>query len=128
MYTFLLILLILDSLVLVAAVLMQAAKGGGLAASFGGVSTAADSLIGTRQAGHFLSKLTWWCGGIFLGLAFVLQLMSTRAAAPSSILDQLPAQSQGAPVTPQTTPPPQSAVPLTPAEKSPPPAAQRKDS
>lgn len=128
MYTFLLILLILDSLVLVAAVLMQAAKGGGLAASFGGVSTAADSLIGTRQAGNFLSKLTWWGGGIFLGLAFVLQLMSTRTSAPSSILDQLPGQTQSAPITPQTTPPPQSAVPLTPAEKSPPPAGQKKDS
>ncbi|HSA55559.1 MAG TPA: preprotein translocase subunit SecG [Gemmatimonadaceae bacterium] len=127
MYTFLLILLILDSLILIAGILMQAAKGGGLAATFGGVSTAADSLIGTRQAGHFLSKLTWWCGGIFLGLAFVMQLMSTRAAAPSSILDRLPGQTQGAPSSPQTAPP-QSAVPLTPAEKAPPAGGQKKDS
>ena len=60
MYTFLLVILIIDSLVLIAAVLMQAAKGGGLAASFGGVSTAADSFIGTRQAGAMasLSSLT----------------------------------------------------------------------
>ena len=128
MYTFLLILLILDSLVLIAAVLMQAAKGGGLAASFGGVSTAADSLIGTRQAGNFLSKLTWWGGGIFLAIAFILQLMSARTTTPSSILDQIPGQTKTLPVAPSTTPPPQSAVPLTPAEKSPPPAAQKKDS
>lgn len=78
MYTFLLIILILDALVLIAAVLMQAAKGGGLAASFGGVSTAADSFIGTRQAGNVLTKIAWWAGGLFLGIAFVLQLMSTR--------------------------------------------------
>src|SRR5512145_637143 len=118
MYTFLLIILILDSLVLVAAILMQAAKGGGLAASFGGVSTAADAFMGTRQAGHFLSRLTWWTGGIFLALAFVLQLMSTRTSAPSSILDQLP------PSAPSTAPgapsaPPPSAVPLQPVEKAP---------
>jgi preprotein translocase subunit SecG len=127
MYTFLLIILILDSLVLVAAVLMQAAKGGGLAASFGGVSTAADAFMGTRQAGHFLSRLTWWAGGIFLALAFILQLMSTRTTAPSSILDQLPAATPGAAPGTQPAPPP-SAVPLQPAEKTPPPAAQKKDS
>jgi preprotein translocase subunit SecG len=127
MYTFLLIILILDSLVLVAAILMQAAKGGGLAASFGGVSTAADAFMGTRQAGHFLSRLTWWTGGIFLALAFVLQLMSTRTSAPSSILDQLP---PSAPTTAPGAPsaPPPSAVPLQPVEKAPPPAAQKKDS
>jgi preprotein translocase subunit SecG len=70
MYTFLLVILILDSLVLVASILMQAAKGGGLAASFGGVSTAADSFIGTRQAGNVLTKISWWAGAMFLVLAF----------------------------------------------------------
>lgn len=118
MYTFLLALLIIDSLVLVAAVLMQAAKGGGLAASFGGVSTAADSFLGSRQAGNVLTKVTWWAGGLFLGLAFVLQIMSTRGRTPSSILDQgLTAPPASAPLT---TPPP-SAVPLEPADKGAPP-------
>ena len=55
MFTFLLILLILDSLVLIAAILLQSGKGGGLAASFGGVSSSADSLLGTRQAGNLLT-------------------------------------------------------------------------
>jgi preprotein translocase subunit SecG len=111
MYTFLLVLLILDSLVLVAAVLMQAAKGGGLAASFGGVSTAADSLIGSRQAGNVLTKMSWWGGGLFLFLAFVLQRMSTRGRAPTSIVDQGLAPAQQVAPPPVTTPPP-SAVPL----------------
>ncbi|MEO7963387.1 MAG: preprotein translocase subunit SecG, partial [Gemmatimonadaceae bacterium] len=82
MYIFLLILLILTSLVLIAAVLLQAGKGGGVAASFGGASTASDSLIGTRQAGNLLTKLSWWGGGVFIFLAFVLQLMSVRTRAP----------------------------------------------
>jgi preprotein translocase subunit SecG len=115
MYTFLLVLLIIDSLVLIAAVLMQAAKGGGLAASFGGVSTAADSFMGTRQAGNVLSKISWWAGGLFLFLAFVLQLMSTRARAPESILDK------GLTAPASTTPPPQSVVPIGTPEKNPPP-------
>lgn len=115
MYTFLLTLLILDSLILCAAILMQSAKGGGLAASFGGVSTAADSFMGTRQAGNFLTKLTWITGGVFLFLAFVLQIMSTHTAAPRSVLDQ---GLQQAPATaPATTAPSPSALPVVPQGK-----------
>jgi preprotein translocase subunit SecG len=125
MYTFLLVILILDSLVLVAAILMQAAKGGGLAASFGGVSTAADSFIGTRQAGNVLTKIAWWAGGLFLGIAFVLQLMSTRGRAPTSILDKgLTPTQQAAP--PPVTPPPQSVVPIAPEKSAPPPTGSQK--
>jgi preprotein translocase subunit SecG len=119
MYTFLLVILVVDSLVLVAAVLMQAAKGGGLAASFGGVSTAADAFMGSRQAGNVLTKLSWWTGGIFLVLAFVLQLMSTRGRTPSSILDQGLAQ------PPVTAPPPASVVPLEPPDKGVPPGGAK---
>ena len=86
MYTLLLVLLILDALVLGAAILLQAGKGGGLSANFGGASSSADSVIGTRQAGNLLTKASWWCGGIFLGLAFVLQLMSSRSAVSTPTL------------------------------------------
>ena len=41
LYTVLVILLILDSLVLVVGILLQSGKGGGLAASFGGATSAA---------------------------------------------------------------------------------------
>ncbi len=126
MYTFLLVILIIDALVLIAAVLMQAAKGGGLAASFGGVSTAADSFIGTRQAGNVLTKTAWWAGGLFLGLAFTLQLMSTRGRAPTSILDKGLTQSPSAAPPPVTTPPPQSVVPIAPPDKGPPPTGSQK--
>lgn len=124
MYTFLLVILIIDALVLIASVLMQAAKGGGLAASFGGVSTAADSFIGTRQAGNVLTKIAWWSGGLFLGIAFVLQLMSTRGRAPTSILDQGLAPTKQAAPPPVTTPPPKSVVPI--GKDTPPPAGEKK--
>lgn len=116
MYTFLLVLLVIDAIILAAAVLAQAGKGGGVAASFGGQSSSTSSLIGTRQAGDLLTKISWWGGGVFIFLAFVLQLMSSRAATPKSILDDIaapaPAQSQTAPVPDAGAP---SAIPLQPA-------------
>src|SRR3954470_21372855 len=110
LYTILLVLLILDSIVLVVAVLLQAGQGGGMAATFGGVSSSASSLFGTRQTGNLLTKASWWCGGLFLGLAFILSLASTRSRSPRSVLDQaFPNAPVTAPATPTTTAP---AVPL----------------
>jgi preprotein translocase subunit SecG len=96
----LLIILILDAFVLVAAVLLQAGTGGGLAAMGGGAST--DTFMGGRQAATILTRGTWWLGGIFLGLALVLAGMSTRTAVPRSVLDT---QQQMAPAP--IAPPPQ---------------------
>ena len=104
MFTFLLVLLVIDCLVLIAAILFQSGKGSGLAASFGGVSSSADSLLGTRQAGNLLTKASWWGGGIFLFLSFVLSLLSSRQRTPKSVLDNAFTQ-QPAPVTAPATKP-----------------------
>lgn len=85
MYSVLLTLLILDAVILMTVVLLQAGKGGGLAA-MGAAGAGSDSLFGSRQAANLLTRATWWAGGIFIGLAFVLSLMSGRSAAPESIL------------------------------------------
>jgi preprotein translocase subunit SecG len=123
MFSFLLTLLIIDSVVLIAAILLQSGKGNGLAASFGGVSSSADSLLGSRQAGNLLTKTSWWGGGIFLFLSFVLSLSSARQRAPKSVLDQ--AFQTPAPATaPATTAPAANNVvpgltPATPAPSAP---------
>jgi preprotein translocase subunit SecG len=129
--TLLLILLILDSFVLVAGILLQAGKGSGMAASFGGVSSSPDAFIGTRQAGNLLTKITWWSGGIFLAIAFVLQVASARSRAPKSVLEQgltppapvAPAPTSSAPALPflpgQTTPAPAGAGPPNAAGSAP---------
>ena len=112
LYTFLLILLVIDCFVLIAAVLLQSGKGGGLAASFGGASSSPDALIGIRQAGNLLTTASWWSGGIFLGLAFILQLMSTHTSAPRSVLEKgLGTQPTNVAPAPTSAP----AVPLEPA-------------
>jgi preprotein translocase subunit SecG len=112
--TFLITLLIIDSVILIAAVLLQAGKGGGLAASFGGVTSSADAILGTRQAGNLLTKISWWCGGIFLAISFVLTLAGPRSGAPRSILDQT-FTPQPAPTAPATTQPNTNVLPITPA-------------
>ena len=126
LYTFLMVLLTIDSILLIIAILLQSGQGQGLAATFGGVSSSASSLFGTRQTGNLLTKASWWCGGIFLFLAFVLSLASTRGRAPRSVLDQAfpnapapaPANAPSnagskAPVVP-LTPAPSPAAPATP--------------
>jgi preprotein translocase subunit SecG len=111
-YTFLLTLLVIDCVVVMAAILLQSGKGSGLAASFGGASSAPDALIGIRQAGNILTKISWWGGGIFLFLCFVLQILSTHTSAPRSVLEKgLTTQQQNVAPPPTSAP----AVPLEPA-------------
>jgi len=101
MFPLLIVLLILDSILLGAVVLLQAGKGGGLAALGGGAST--DSFFGGRQATSILTKMSWWCGGIFLGLSLVLAGLSTRSTMPRSVLEEAPGAPT--PVMPVTAPP-----------------------
>lgn len=86
MFTFLLVLLIIDSLVLATVVLLQAGKGGGLAAMGGGAGT--DTLFGGRHATNLLTKMSWWCGGAFIVLAYALSILSSRPQGSDSILQR----------------------------------------
>jgi preprotein translocase subunit SecG len=85
MYGFLLALLVLDGLFLGVVILLQSGKGGGLAAMGGGV-TATEGILAGRQATTVLTRATWTAGGIFMGLALVLSILSSRAQQPQSIL------------------------------------------
>lgn len=107
MYYLLLTLLVLDAILLSTVVLLQAGKGGGLAA-MGAAGAGSDSLFGSRQATTLLTKATWWTGSIFLVLSFALSMMAARSPVPSSILReglQAPATAPGLPGT---------AAPITP--------------
>lgn len=102
MYGFLLAILILDGLFLIAVVLLQSGKGGGLAAMGGGV-TATEGILGGRQATTFLTRASWVTGGLFMFLSLVLAIMSSRSQAPTSILQEdLTAPAAPTPVLPGT--------------------------
>ena len=122
MYAFLIVLLVLASVLLIAAILLQSGKGGGLAATFGGVGTSPDSFFGTRQMGNVLTKSSWYLGGGFLLLGFILSLMSSRAATSRSVLDEptgAPAAAAPAAPTPSASqaPIPLEAAPGTPQQQ-----------
>lgn len=87
MYGFLLAALVLDGLFLSVVILLQAGKGGGLAAVGGSGGTMADGVLGGRQATTVLTRATWTAGTIFMVLALVLSIMSSRARAPSSVIE-----------------------------------------
>jgi preprotein translocase subunit SecG len=96
--------LLIDAVILTAAILLQAGQGGGLASLGGGGGT--EMVMGSRQAVTLLHKITWWCGGLFLGLSLLLALMSTGGSAPRSVLE-------GA--VPAPTPVPTAPLPIQPA-------------
>jgi len=85
MYGILLAMLVLDGVFLTVVILLQAGKGGGLAA-MGGGAAATEGILGGRQATTMLTRATWTGGGMFMALALVLSIMSSRARAPESIL------------------------------------------
>ena len=101
MFTFFLILAIIAALILFPAILFQAGQGGGLATQFGGGSST-DAFVGGRQAGTILHQASWWAGGGFLAICFILQLIGGRGTAPRSLTeDEIRKQTQS-----QTAPPP----------------------
>jgi preprotein translocase subunit SecG len=87
MFGFLLVLMIVVAILLVVIILLQSGKGGGLAAEFGGASSSTESFIGGRQAANLLTRLSWIGGGVFMALALILSVLSSRSVgAPESIL------------------------------------------
>lgn len=114
MYTFLLTLLVLDGVILGVVILIQSGKGGGLAAMGGGA--AATDVLGGRQATTFLTRATWIAGSAFMTLALVLAILSSRSAAPVSVLEGIatPPAAAPQPLLPEAAPvlvPPDQASP-----------------
>ena len=112
MFTFLVVLLALDALLLSVVVLLQAGQGGGLA-SLGGGGT--ETVLGNRQAVTILTKLTWWCGGIFMLLSLVLSFVP-RGGNSSVLQERIRAATPAAPA--QQAPLPLGPEPSTEAPKT----------
>jgi len=73
MYTLLTLIATVASILLIIVVLLQSSKGGGLAGTFGGAGNM-GAMFGTRRTADFLSKASWWLGGIVAVLAIVINL------------------------------------------------------
>jgi len=126
MYGLLLALHVLVCIGLIAVVLLQSGKGGGLAGgAFGGT---AQTVFGGRGATDFMTRATMVLGGAFFVTSLVLALLSSNAgrAGRSLIQEQArraPAAAPQVPATPgqqnpggsaPAQPPPAGAPPATP--------------
>jgi preprotein translocase subunit SecG len=101
MYGLLLGLHLLVCLGLVAVVLVQSGKGGGLAGgAFGGT---AQTVFGGRGATDFITRATMVLGGAFFVTSLVLALLSSGAASRKSSLIQEQAK-QAVPTAPAPAP------------------------
>ena len=86
MYGLLVILHVIVSIFLIVVILMQASKGGGLAGTFGGSSTA---IFGGRGAGSFLSKVTVSLAVTFMMLAILISLVNVPTDSGDSIVRKM---------------------------------------
>jgi len=103
MFTFLIILELIISILLVLVILMQSSKGGGLAGTFGGGSVGV--VFGVRRTTDFLMRATQILAGAFLVLALVINIffLPRGVAEGESVLQRNAQPSQ---TTPQLPPPP----------------------
>ena len=97
MYTFVIVLIIVFSFLLVMVILAQNAKGGGLTSQFGG--SAASNIIGVKKTGDLLEKLTWSFIIAIMALVLSTNFLDSSTGSPTnSVLEkagqQGPAQQQ----------------------------------
>lgn len=91
MFTFLLVIHIIVSVLMVVIILLQQSKGGGMSAMFGGGQ---DSPFGAGGAEGFFSKLTTVLAIVFMVTSFTLALMSGgRTAAPDTGIGNIQTES-----------------------------------
>ena len=56
-----------------------------------------EGILGGRQATTVLTRATWTSGTIFMVLALVLSILSSRAQQPASVIQVQPPATQQAP-------------------------------
>ena len=117
MYTVVVILILIVSVLLGLIVLVQNSKGGGLVSNFGG----ANQMMGVRQTTDFLEKATWTLGAILVVLCLISSVTlpkNSKEGAPKSELENIvPAlPSTEVPASTTTLPDASEAPAETPAE------------
>jgi len=109
--TFLIVVHVVVSAVLILVILLQAGKGGGLGGAFGGSTQA---VFGGRGAQTFLGKVTSAAAAVFMLTSLSLSYLSTRSG---SVVKEAPAPLAPAPV--QTAPAFPGPGPTSPAQPAP---------
>lgn len=114
MYTFLVSVEILVSILLMVVILMQSSKGGGLAGTFG--SSSMGTVFGVRRTADFLSRATTILATIFIALCLIINIFYLPGSTDSgeSVIQS------GTPTTAPAPIPPVSQPAATPNTQQPP--------
>jgi preprotein translocase subunit SecG len=102
MFTLLLALEVIISILLILVILMQSSKGGGLAGTFGGGSV--GMVFGVRRTADFLIRGTQILAGSFVVLALVINIFFLPRAAGANPESVIQKGSQMPVTTPQLPP------------------------
>ena len=105
MYTFLIVLVLIASILMVLAVLVQNPKSG-MASNFG----ASNQVMGVRQTADFLEKFTWGAAATILALSLLSVVFIENKATVSSV-DEAAAELLNGAQTEQVVDVPQAEVP-----------------
>lgn len=97
MFTVLMVIEVLISIILVIAVLMQASKGGGLAGTFGGGQV--GTMFGVRRTADFLSNATWILATTFVLIALVANIFFLPRQGSSAEESVLQKSAAGSPAS-----------------------------
>lgn len=119
MYIFLCILIVIASLLIIGAVLIQKSKGGGLASDY----SSGNQYLGYRKTTDFIEKATWSLA-IFICVLSICASFAVKTPVNVSALTPAaaPAPNSAAPA-PTATPAPTAAPTSAPAEQKAAPAA-----
>jgi len=104
-FTLLMVLIMIASILLTIVVMAQNPKGGGLSSTFGGASSAQ---FGVQRTNDFMEKATWTLGAVIIVLILISVVITgkpsqTAPATQQPVKKEAPAQ-QSAPATQTTTP------------------------
>ena len=99
MYTLIVILILIVSVLLALIVLVQNSKGGGLVSNFGG----ANQMMGVRQTTDFLEKGTWTLAAVLVALCLISSITlpknSKEGTPKSEVSSQIETVLPSAPAT-----------------------------
>ena len=84
MYTLFVILIVIAAIMMIAIVLIQESKGGGLSTGFAG----GNAVLGVRKTTDFIEKATWTLAGAMVVLSVICAYVAPTALSEQSVLEK----------------------------------------
>jgi preprotein translocase subunit SecG len=84
MYNLFVILIVLVAILMVAIVLIQESKGGGLASNF----SSSNAIMGVRKTTDFIEKATWFLAGMMVVCSIICAHVAPTSSTEESVIEK----------------------------------------